>query len=38
MGKYARPPVNVSLKRRRLICSLDDEYLIQTFTNDRNRT
>jgi len=37
-GKYASPSDNVSLKRRRLICSLDDEYLLQTFTDDRNRT
>lgn len=25
------PSVNVSLKRRRLICTVDDEYLLQTF-------
>lgn len=30
-GKYASPSDNVSLKRRRLICSLDDDYLLETF-------
>lgn len=30
-GKYGSPSDKISLKRRRLICSLDDDYLIQTF-------
>ncbi len=30
-GKYGSPSDKISLKRRRLICSLDDEYLRQTF-------
>ena len=30
-GNYARRSTNVSLKRRRLLCSLDDNYLRQTF-------
>jgi predicted transposase YbfD/YdcC len=30
-GKYASPSDKISLKRRRLICSLDQDYLLQTL-------
>jgi predicted transposase YbfD/YdcC len=30
-GKYGSPSDPISLKRRRLICSLDNDYLLQTF-------
>jgi predicted transposase YbfD/YdcC len=30
-GKYGSPSDKISLKRRRLICSLDDQYLLQSF-------
>ena len=30
-GKYASPSDKISLKRRRLICSLEEDYLLKTF-------
>jgi hypothetical protein len=31
-GRYASPSDPISLKRRRLLCSLDQNYLLQTLT------
>lgn len=36
-GRYASPSDPVSLKRRRLLCSLEPNYLLQTLTRTKNQ-